>query len=940
MGIDTVDGLPVGLRQNTDVLIGTESTSNWGGVYCMQSKSGADVVLGVKHFEAELKRMSHGTVNIVRVHSDAAKELNVGDFKDFSMQRGWHNTNTGGYRPNANSKTERFVRTLFEKLRAAFLTAAGGHAYYDQLWEVGLEYAADVLLRLPRSGKHGRSTNSPFETLTGSPYEWNTDDHVFGALVYNFVVKEHRKNKASPTAERAIWVGRNRLVPGGHWIVPISWDMRTDTWFLHEPAIATTVSVDDTVFPLRLAPKTDADATKFEAFVDKFDPPTNAHASAGIPEAASTDSTAVYEIEAIVGTVETKTLGTRYLIKWKGYRVPTRVSRDDISSYGGEEILEEFELEQALLKRQRTVKVLKRKMRKKKGKVAVTRLRAYFSSVTTRADAEKAVQECMLRQKNLPGKPEEYVQGYATELQNVISRRLRELVGEEKQRVARQKIAIKLRMILEAKRDLRKKGRLILQGFREPLHWDTGGTDSPVANLSTVRAQVFRDNTCKVSGKQKVLSACDVSVAFLQSDPYDTSDHLRYVTFKEHRAAQERIFQLLGPLYGQRSASRRWHKTIKTWLLSQGYVAGCNEPCVFHHAGTDHTVVLWVDDILSNGIHEVSEAFYAALRKRFEVKDHEYLTNTTPLDFVSFVITQKTTAEGVHRYIDQENAVTQFVNEYGPGTITPSYVTCPMPNKHTLDQHPELLSAEDVKLYRSKIGACNYFVSTLRYDIAYAISRLGQLSQAPTVGAMRALDRVIQYLGETTAFCIGGRLSTTGDVYRFQSDSDHAGDRPLSRKSQTGMFFTLNGIPIHWKSNKQPTTTDSSAAAEIYALSQAYKEARYFSWKCAEMGMLVPDVVCMEVDNTQAISFQHKTCPHTKLKGVFDLRWDWVADLQKTGEVNTVHVDTQFNMADLLTKCLNNDDFNRLVQLTQQCNDKAIRLVQFARAKVFEAKAN
>ena len=34
MGIDTVDGLPVGLRQNTDVLIGTESTSNWGGVYC------------------------------------------------------------------------------------------------------------------------------------------------------------------------------------------------------------------------------------------------------------------------------------------------------------------------------------------------------------------------------------------------------------------------------------------------------------------------------------------------------------------------------------------------------------------------------------------------------------------------------------------------------------------------------------------------------------------------------------------------------------------------------------------------------------------------------------------------------------------------------------------------------------------------------------------
>ena len=157
-------------------------------------------------------------------------------------------------------------------------------------------------------------------------------------------------------------------------------------------------------------------------------------------------------------------------------------------------------------------------------------------------------------------------------------------------------------------------------------------------------------------------------------------------------------------------------------------------------------------------------------------------------------------------------------------------------------------------------------------------------------------------------------------------------------KSQSGMFFMLNGIPVHWRSNKQPTTTDSSAASEleIYALPQAYKEARYYTWKCEEMGMRTPNIIQMEVDNTQAISFQHKTCPHTKLKGVFDLRWDWVRDLQNNNEVKTIHVDTKHNMADLLTKCLDNTEFNRLVQLTQQNNDRAIRLVQFARAKVFD----
>ena len=100
--------------------------------------------------------------------------------------------------------------------------------------------------------------------------------------------------------------------------------------------------------------------------------------------------------------------------------------------------------------------------------------------------------------------------------------------------------------------------------------------------------------------------------------------------------------------------------------------------------------------------------------------------------------------------------------------------------------------------------------------------------------------------------------------------------------------------------------------------------------------MQTPQVLQMEVDNTQAISFQHKTCPHTKLKGVFDLRWDWVCDLQNAGEVKTTHIDTNRNIADLMTKCLDNRTFNRLVQLSQQKNDRAIRLVQFARAHVFD----
>ena len=84
------------------------------------------------------------------------------------------------------------------------------------------------------------------------------------------------------------------------------------------------------------------------------------------------------------------------------------------------------------------------------------------------------------------------------------------------------------------------------------------------------------------------------------------------------------------------------------------------------------------------------------------------------------------------------------------------------------------------------------------------------------------------------------------------------------------------------------------------------------------MGIDVPACLQVEVDNDQAISFQRGTCPSTKLKGVYDLRWSWVQELRNEKCVKCVQVHTKANCADLLTKCLKREDFERLVQLCQE----------------------
>ena len=123
-------------------------------------------------------------------------------------------------------------------------------------------------------------------------------------------------------------------------------------------------------------------------------------------------------------------------------------------------------------------------------------------------------------------------------------------------------------------------------------------------------------------------------------------------------------------------------------------------------------------------------------------------------------------------------------------------------------------------------------------------------------------------------------------------------------RSQTGILITLNGMPIHWKSNKQPVTSLSSACAEIYAMSECVKESRLISWISEDMNCQVCWPLKIQVDNAAGESFQHSTCASSKMKGVYNMRWNWVKELRNTKEIITKHIDTKKNLADMLTKCL------------------------------------
>ena len=221
------------------------------------------------------------------------------------------------------------------------------------------------------------------------------------------------------------------------------------------------------------------------------------------------------------------------------------------------------------------------------------------------------------------------------------------------------------------------------------------------------------------------------------------------------------------------------------------------------------------------------------------------------------------------------------------------------------------LGSLESTFYRSTVGQIQYFAHIVRYDVAHAVSRLGQYSQHPTEGAYKALTRVLGYLASTANFNLQGYVDGGPDTIEVYCDSDHGGDKHLTTRSQSGVLITLNGVPVHWRSSRQPVTALSSAEAEIYALAEAVKSGRLFNWRCEEMGMEVKWPLEILVDNTQAITFQKGTCVDSKLRGTFDMRRAFVGELRNSQEIDTKHVRRDENLADVLTHCQPSGPYNQ-----------------------------
>ena len=130
-------------------------------------------------------------------------------------------------------------------------------------------------------------------------------------------------------------------------------------------------------------------------------------------------------------------------------------------------------------------------------------------------------------------------------------------------------------------------------------------------------------------------------------------------------------------------------------------------------------------------------------------------------------------------------------------------------------------------------------------------------------------------------------------------DFNYANDRD-SRKSTTSYVFTLCGACISWKSQLQPIVALSTTESEY--ITEALKEAIWLKGLISEIGMSKGDVVVFS-DSQSGIQLAKNPVFHDRTKHI-DVRFHFIRDVIARNVVHLEKIPSEFNPADMGTKCL------------------------------------
>ena len=452
------------------------------------------------------------------------------------------------------------------------------------------------------------------------------------------------------------------------------------------------------------------------------------------------------------------------------------------------------------------------------------------------------------------------------------------------------------------------KARICVRGDQQVKGIDVFDTFAPVVQWAVVRLVL----TMSIGLGLETIQV-DYANAFVQAK----LDKPVYVQCPRNYEVPGKVLRLNRNLYGMRESPLNWFRTLSAGLERIGLRPCPSEPCLFTKKGI--LVIVYVDDCIFVGRDKKKiRAEIDKLKKDFHLDEEEDMAGFLGVQIEDLpdggkMLTQTGLTDRIIQALKLTDANTKETPaEYG-----------------ALDKDKNGTPFDHAWNYRSVLGMMSYLATNARCDIAFAVNQCARFCANPTMKHATAMKRIGKYLKKTKkkGMIMKPSKDLTLDLY---VDADFAGlwsyedpHDPSCVKSRTGYVITLGDVPIVWKSKLQEQVALSTMEAEYIAASVAMRELlpmrRILTYICDELDIERPKESTISTvweDNSAALSVMQAPLPKiTPRSKHFAVKLHWFkSHLGEAGgnKIFAKKIDTKDQKADIFTKGLRTDDFQRI----------------------------
>ena len=218
----------------------------------------------------------------------------------------------------------------------------------------------------------------------------------------------------------------------------------------------------------------------------------------------------------------------------------------------------------------------------------------------------------------------------------------------------------------------------------------------------------------------------------------------------------------------------------------------------------------------------------------------------------------------------------------------------------------ELMGEAEGSRFRALAARLNYLAMD-RSDMQFAAKECCRRMAKPRLGDWTLLKRAGRYLRGRPRCIQAFPFEDYKKCLKGFGDSDWAGEKP-GRKSTSGGAVMLGGSMLKSWSTSQSVIALSSGEAELYALMRLATQTLGIMSMARDFGENLTAEI--QTDSSAAMGMAHRAGLGGKSRHI-DVQFLWIQDCIKSKEVKLAKVHTDDNLADVLTKYLGKESFEK-----------------------------